>query len=94
MHVATTHHASSLITNGTTTYWVGSETLEGLQFEGREVNTLAHNGNQVNTVMPGYVCQHEFPGDGSHSWDRRQTGTPICGRATEETPREVESGWH
>ena len=33
----------------------------GLQVEGREVDTLANSGSQVNTVMPGYVHQHEFP---------------------------------
>ena len=60
-HVATTHHASSLITNGPTAHWVGPETLVGLQVEGREVDTLADSGSQVDTVMPGYVCQHEFP---------------------------------
>ena len=61
MHVATTHCASSLITNGPTAHWVGPETLVGLQVEGREVDTLANSGSQVNTVMPGYVHQHEFP---------------------------------
>ena len=33
----------------------------GLQVEGREVNTLADSGSQVNTVMPDYVHQHGFP---------------------------------
>ena len=33
----------------------------GLRVEGREVNTLVDSGSQVNTVMPGYVCQYEFP---------------------------------
>ena len=33
----------------------------GLWVEGREVDTLADSGSQVNTVTPGYVCQHEFP---------------------------------
>ena len=42
-------------------HWVGPETLVGLQVEGREVDTLADSGNQVNAVMPNYVCQHEFP---------------------------------
>ena len=59
--VATTYHASSLIASGPTAHWVGPETLVGLQVEGREVDTLANSGSQVNTVMPGYVHQHEFP---------------------------------
>ena len=58
-HVATTYHSSSMITSGPTAHWVGSETLVGLQVEGREV--LADSGSQVNTVMPSYVHQHEFP---------------------------------
>ena len=33
----------------------------GLQVEGREVDALANSGSQVNTMMPGYVRQHEFP---------------------------------
>ena len=32
----------------------------GLWVEGREVDALADSGSQVNTVMPSYVCQHEF----------------------------------
>ena len=59
--IATTHQASSLIANGPTVHWVGPETLVGLQVEGREVDALANSGSQVNTVMPGYVHQHEFP---------------------------------
>ena len=42
-------------------HWVGPETLIGLEVEGREVDTLADSGSQVNTVMPGYVHQHESP---------------------------------
>ena len=61
MHVATTHCASSQIANGPTAHWVGPETLVGLQVEGREVDTLVDSGSQVNTVMPVYVHQHEFP---------------------------------
>ena len=52
---------SSLITNGPTVHWVGPETLVGLWVAGWEVDTLANSGSQVNTVMPGYVYQHEFP---------------------------------
>ena len=32
-----------------------------LKVEGHDVNALADSGSQVNTVMPGYVHQHEFP---------------------------------
>ena len=31
-----------------------------LKVEGHEINALVDNGSQVNTVMPGYVHQHEF----------------------------------
>ena len=50
-----------MITSGPTVHWVGPETLVGLWVEGRGVDTLADSGSQVNTVMPGYVHQHEFP---------------------------------
>ena len=33
----------------------------GLLVEGRQIDALADSGSQVNTVMPSYVCQHEFP---------------------------------
>ena len=55
------HHASSLIADRPTAHWVGSKTLVGLWVEGREADALANSGSQVNTVTPGYVCQHEFP---------------------------------
>ena len=32
-----------------------------LKVEGREVNVLTDSGSQVNTVMPSYMHQHEFP---------------------------------
>ena len=54
----TMHHASSLFADGPTVHWVGPETLVSLKVEGHEINTLADSGSQV---MPGYVCQHEFP---------------------------------
>ena len=54
-------HASLLFANGPTAHWVGPETLVSLKAEGCEINALADSGSQVNTVMPGYVCQHEFP---------------------------------
>ena len=59
--VATTRHASSMIDHGPTAHWVGPETLVGLWVKGREVDTLADSGSEVNTVIPSYVCQHEFP---------------------------------
>ena len=37
------------------------ETLMSLKVEGQEINALADSGSQLNTTMPGYVCQHEFP---------------------------------
>ena len=52
------HHASLLFADGPTVHWVGPETLVSLKVEGHEINTLADSGSQV---MPGYVCQHEFP---------------------------------
>ena len=50
-----------MIASGSTAHWVGPETLVGLQVEGREVDALADSCSQVNTVMPSYVCQDEFP---------------------------------
>ena len=50
-----------MIISGPTMHWVGPETLVGLWLEGREVDILADSGSQVNTVMPSYVHQHEFP---------------------------------
>ena len=35
--------------------------LVSLKVEGHEINALADSGSQVNTVTPGYVCQHGFP---------------------------------
>ena len=59
--MATIHCATSLLADGPTAHWVGPKTLVSLWVEGREVNALADSGSQVNTVMPGYVCQYEFP---------------------------------
>ena len=50
-----------MITSGPTAHWVGPETLVGLRVEGREVDALADSGSEVNTVMPSYMHQHEFP---------------------------------
>ena len=61
MHIATACCASCLFHDGPTTHWLGPETLVSLKVEGHEVNALADSGSQVNTVMPGYMHQHEFP---------------------------------
>ena len=53
--------APLMIASGPTAHWVGPETLVGFWVEGRRVNALANSGSQVNTVMPNYVCQYEFP---------------------------------
>ena len=53
------HHLT--VCRWTTAHWVGPRTLVGLWVEGREVSALADSGSQVNTVMPGYVHQYEFP---------------------------------
>ena len=60
-HVAMMCHATFLFNDGPTVHWVGPETLVSFVVEGREVKALANSGNQVNTVMPSFVCQHEFP---------------------------------
>ena len=60
-HVPTMCRTSSLIADRPTAHWAGPKTLVGLQVEGREADTLANSGSQVNTMMPGYVHQHEFP---------------------------------
>ena len=57
----TMRHAFSLFADGPTAHGVGPETLVSLRVEGREINTLADSGSQVNIVMPDYVHQHEFP---------------------------------
>ena len=53
-HVTTTHSACSLCKDRPTAHWVGPETLVSLV-------ALADSGSQVNTVMPSFVHQHEFP---------------------------------
>ena len=35
--------------------------LVDLTIEGRNVNTLADSGSQVNTIMPTFVQQYGFP---------------------------------
>ena len=52
---------SLLFADEPTAHWVSPETLVSLQVESREINALADSGSQVNTVMPGYVHQLEFP---------------------------------
>ena len=59
--IATASHASSLLNDGPTVHWLDPETLMSPKVEGHEVNALADSGSQMNTVMPGYVCQHGFP---------------------------------
>ena len=58
--IATTHCTSSLFANGPTAHWIGPETLVRLWVKVREVNALTDSGSQVNTVMSGYMHQHEF----------------------------------
>ena len=60
-HFVTTCHATSLFAGGPTVHWFGPETLVSLKVKGCEINTLVDSGSQVNTVMPGYVHQDEFP---------------------------------
>ena len=60
-HIATMCHASFLSNDGPTTHWLGPETLISLKIEGHEVNALDDSGSQVNTVIPSYMHQHEFP---------------------------------
>ena len=59
--IATMCHASSLFNDGPTTHWLGPETLMSLKIEGHEINALVDSGNQLNTVTPVYMHQHEFP---------------------------------
>ena len=59
--IANTCCTSSLFNDRPTAHWLGPETLASLKIEGHEVNALADSGSQVNTVMPSYVHQHEFP---------------------------------
>ena len=59
--VVTTCCTSLLFADGPTTHWIGPETLVRFRVEGRGVNALSDSGSQVNTVMPGYVHQYEFP---------------------------------
>ena len=46
---------------GPTSHWIGPETLVELTIEGRNVNTLADSGSQVNTITPALVQQYGFP---------------------------------
>ena len=59
--IATLCCTSSLFNDGPTAHWLGPETLVSLKIEEHEVNALADSASQVNTVTPGYMCQHEFP---------------------------------
>ena len=42
-------------------HWIGPETLVELTVEGRNFNTLANSGSQVNTITPALVQQYGFP---------------------------------
>ena len=46
---------------GPTSHLIGPETLVDLTIEGRNVNTLADSGSQVNTITPTLVQQYGFP---------------------------------
>ena len=46
---------------GPTTHWIGPETLVELTMEGRNFDTLADSGSQVNTITPTLVQQYGFP---------------------------------
>ena len=44
-----------------TLHCIRPETLVDLTIEGRNVNTLADSGSQVNTITPALVQQYGFP---------------------------------
>ena len=46
---------------GPTLHWIGPETLVELTMEGRNFNSLADSGSQVNTITPALVQQYGFP---------------------------------
>ena len=46
---------------GPVSHWIGPEMLVDLTIEGRNVNALVDSGSQVNTIMPTFVQQYEFP---------------------------------
>ena len=46
---------------GPTLHWIGPETLVELTVEGRNFNTLADSGSQVNMITPTLVQQYGFP---------------------------------
>ena len=46
---------------GPTSHWIGPEMLVDLTIEGRNVNTLADSGSQVNMITPTLVQQYGFP---------------------------------
>ena len=46
---------------GPTAHWIRPEMLVDLMIEGRNVNTLADSGSQVNTITPAFVQQYGFP---------------------------------
>ena len=46
---------------GPTLHWLRPETLVELTMEGRNFNTLADSGSQVNRITPTLVQQYGFP---------------------------------
>ena len=46
---------------GPTSHWIRPEMLADLTIDGRNVNALTNNGNQVNTITPTLVQQYGFP---------------------------------
>ena len=46
---------------GPTSHWIGPETLVKLTVEGRNVNTLADSGSQMNMITLALVQQYGFP---------------------------------
>ena len=50
-----------LVVGGPTVHWITPEMLVDLMIEGRNVNTLADSGSQVNTITPAFVWQYGFP---------------------------------
>ena len=61
VHVMGQSRDPLLVAGGSTAHWIRPETLVDLTIEGRNVNTLADSGSQVNTIMPSFVWQCGFP---------------------------------
>ena len=61
VHVMGQSRDPLLVMGGSTAHWIGPEMLVDLTIEGRNVNTLADSGSQVNTITPVFVRQCGFP---------------------------------